>query len=249
MVDNANVSSVKYPFVQEMKQGKWLSRRSGKRYERFGETVRFLTPAELQLFFEVVARYEHKLVFRLAYEMGCRVGELVRIQVKHLDFLNASVFIPAENTKTRQKRTSFVSQGLMNEVEDWLRRQNLLRRENGVLRHGEVYLFRSRTHPRGHITENRVRQIFKSYVRRAELEREYGKDSRGRPLHQLTVHSLRHTHCIHYIHIYKVPVPIVQRQVGHRTLQATMIYCRPTLDMVKEAYGNVSATAGAGLPK
>lgn len=216
---------------------------SKRRYGRFGETVRFLTPEELQCFFDAVSRYEHKLMFRLAYETGCRVGELVRIQVKHLDMVNAAVFFPAEHTKTRQRRTSFVSRGLMNEVQDWLRGKGLLRRSQGVLRHGEVYLFRSRARPRGHLSENRVRQIFKAYARQAGLEREYGRDTLGRPLHQLTVHSLRHSHITHHIHLYKIPIPLVQQQVGHKSLQTTMIYCRPTRAMVRDEYEAARARA------
>jgi integrase len=41
---------------------------------------------------------------------------------------------------------------------------------------------------------------------------------------------------MHAIHEYKIPVPIVQRQVGHKTLDATMVYCRPTDEMVADQY-------------
>lgn len=247
MAANPASSNVQSQHSQGANPGKWRPRANEMRYERFGETIRFLTLAELGHFFDAIDRYEHKLLFRLAYEMGCRVGELVRIQVKHLDVLNAGVFIPAENTKTRQRRTSFVSRGLMNELADWLRRRKLLRREGGALRHGEVFLFRSRVRPRGHISENRVRQSFLDYARRAGLDREYGRDTRGRALHQLTVHSLRHSHVIHHIHTHKVPIPVVQKQVGHKTLQATMVYCRPSLEMVREAYHAVRADGKAGV--
>ena len=76
-------------------------------------------------------------------------------------------------------------------------------------------------------------------MRKAGLNREYGKDSKSRKLHKFTVHSLRHSHCMHYIHIYKLPVPIVQRQVGHTTLDATMTYCRPTDEFVGQSYQEV----------
>jgi integrase len=52
----------------------------------------------------------------MVYELGCRVGEFVRIQLKHLNFSRSTVFFPAENTKTRRKRTSHLPRGLMNEV-------------------------------------------------------------------------------------------------------------------------------------
>lgn len=50
-----------------------------KRYERFGEIIRYLTQDELQQFFDSVDQYRHKLMFQVIYELGCRVGEFVRI--------------------------------------------------------------------------------------------------------------------------------------------------------------------------
>ena len=37
----------------------------------------------------------------------------------------------------------------------------------------------------------------------AGLEREYARDRKGRALHELTIHSLRHSHIMHYVHVYK----------------------------------------------
>ena len=93
-------------------------------------------------------------------------------------------------------------------------------------------------------SENRVRQVFRNYARKAGLDREYGTDARGRRPHQLTVHSLRHSHIMHYIHIHKLPLPIVQKQVGHRTLKATSVYLNPSDEAVGEAYGTVQRTEG-----
>lgn len=47
-------------------------------------------------------------------------------------------------------------------------------------------------------------------------------------LRELTIHSLRHSHIMHYVHVYKLPLPIVQRQVGHKSLKATSVYLRPS---------------------
>jgi len=60
--------------------------RRAKRYERFGEVIRYLTLEELKLFFDSIDHYRHKLMFEVMYELGCRVGEFVRIQIKHINF-------------------------------------------------------------------------------------------------------------------------------------------------------------------
>ena len=73
-----------------------------QKYENSGENFRFMTFIEWQKFLGVIDDFKHKLMMRLLYELSCRVGELVRIQLKHPYFNNSSIFFPAENTKTKQ---------------------------------------------------------------------------------------------------------------------------------------------------
>lgn len=215
--------------------------KKARKYQRFGEHVRYFTVDEWRLFTDAIDNQEHKLMMHLIYETGCRVGEFVQICLKHLDFLNSSVFFPAENTKTRHQRTSYIPRGLMNDIVIYLRSQNRMAKRTYQITEGEDYLFRPHDKKKSMYTPNRIRQIFQNYVQEAGLNREYGKDSKSRKLHKFTIHTLRHSHCMHYIHIYKLPVPIVQRQVGHTTLDATMTYCRPTDEFVGESYQEVRA--------
>lgn len=94
-----------------------------KKYERFGEIIRYLTADELNQFFDIIDNYYHKLMFQAIYELGCRVGEFVRIQVKHLNFSRSTVYFPAENTKTKHPRTSYLPKGLMNEIKSMLKQK------------------------------------------------------------------------------------------------------------------------------
>ena len=87
-----------------------------RKYERFGETIRYLTLDELHLFLDSIEDYRDKLMMQVIYELGCRVGEFVKIRLLHLDPSRSTVFFPAENTKTRHRRTSHLPRGLMNEV-------------------------------------------------------------------------------------------------------------------------------------
>lgn len=197
-----------------------------------------MTLAELQKFFDCIEDYRHKLMMRMIYHLGCRVGEFVRIQLKHINFSRSNIYIPPENTKTGHRRTSHLPQGITNEIKSMLRRERRMKKRSEELRNQEEFLFRPGREVLPY-SENRIRQIFRKYVREAGLEREYGQDSKGRRLHQLTVHSLRHSHIMHHIHEHKLPLPIVQKQVGHRTLKATSVYLNPTDEAVSEAYGRV----------
>ncbi|MBI1827436.1 MAG: site-specific integrase [Planctomycetes bacterium] len=207
-----------------------------EKYERFGETIRYLTIEELQQFFDCNENYRHKLMMRLIYELGCRVGEFVRVQLRHVNFARCTIYFPAENTKTKQRRVSHVPVGLMNELKGLLRTQGRMAQRSEHVDRPTDFLFSPAGNPRRRYTENRLRQIFARYVLAAGLDREYARDVKGRALHELTIHSLRHSHIMHYVHFYKLPLPVVQKQVGHKTLKATSVYLRPSDEQVGDAY-------------
>jgi integrase len=221
-----------YPSVAAPARKAPLSRR----YERFGEIIRYLTADELQQFFDSIDNYGHKLMFELIYELGCRVGEFVRIQVKHLNFSRSVVFFPAENTKTRHPRVSYMPRGLANDLKSILKQKGLMNKRGERILKAEAYLFYPGRRWNTPYTENRIRQIFQHYINKAGLQQFYGKDTLGRSLRMFTVHSLRHSHLVHYVVDRGLPIPIVQKQVGHRSLKTTSIYLSVSTEKMAQAY-------------
>ena len=211
-----------------------------QKYERFGEIIRYLTLDELNQFFDTIDNYYHKLMFQVIYELGCRVGEFVRIQVKHLNFSRSTVHFPAENTKTKHPRTSYLPKGLMNEVRSMLKQKGITTKRTGRIKRPDAFLFHPSRRWNQPYTENRIRQIFQNYIEQTGLQRTYAEDSSGRKLKMFTVHSLRHSHIMHYTVDRGLPLPIVQKQVGHRSLKTTSVYLQPSTEKMAEAYGSVA---------
>ena len=209
-----------------------------KKYERFGEIIRYLTVDELQQFFDSIDNYKHKLMFEIIYELGCRVGEFVKIQVKHLNFSRSTVFLPAENTKTKHARVSYLPKGLTNEIKSMLKQKGLITKREGKIRNTDAYLFHPGKKWNKPYTENRIRQIFQKYVAKTGLQQIYGKDTLGRNLKMFTVHSLRHSHAMFFIIDKKVPLPIVQKQLGHHNLKTTSVYLQPSTEKMAQAYND-----------
>jgi integrase/recombinase XerD len=198
-----------------------------------------MTVDELGRFFDAIDDYRDRLIMRVIYETGCRVGEFVRIRLGDVAFARGQVRFPAENTKTRRTRVSHLPEGLVNELRAYLRAQGRMARHSDQCRRLQEFLFHPGIDARFRFSENRIRQIFMRYVGRAGLDRVYGADFRGRRLHELTVHSLRHSHIMHYIHVHRLPIPIVQKQVGHTSLKTTGVYLRPSDEHVGQAYRQV----------
>jgi integrase len=180
--------------------------RKKPRHERFGETIRYLTVEELQQFFDVIENYRHKLMMRMIYELGCRVGEFVRIQLKNLSFPRNTVCFPAENTKTGFRRVSHLPAGLVNELKGMLRAEGRMAKRTTHIKRPADYLYHPGSNTKQRYSENRIRQLFARYAHLAQLDHEYGRDRKGRILHALTVHSLRHSHIMHYVHAYRLPL-------------------------------------------
>jgi len=210
-----------------------------QKYERFGEIIRYLNQEELTQLFDSIDNYNHKLMFEIIYELGCRVGEFVRIQVKHVNFSRSTIFFPAENTKTKHARNSYLPKGLTNEIKSMLKQKRLMNKHGDRVRMPEAYLFHPGRRWNKHYTENRIRQIFQKYVNKTGLQQVYGKDSLGRNLKMFTVHSLRHSHCMAYIVDKRLPLPVVQKQIGHRSLKTTSVYLQPSTEKMAEAYNAV----------
>ena len=225
------------------KRGKSSNVNFSKKYHNFGETIRYLTINELKQLFDCIDNYHHKLMFQVIYELGCRVGEFVRIQIKHLNISRSTVYFPAENTKTKYPRTSYLPKGLMNEIMSLLKQKGIISKRQGHVRKSGAYLFHPGKRWNQQYTENRIRQIFQHYVNHAGLNMVYASDASGRKLRTFTVHSLRHSHIMHYTIDRKVPLPIVQKQVGHRSLKTTSVYLRPSTEKVAEAYEEASEDA------
>ena len=217
-------------------QNPYRKPRRPKRYERFGEVIRYLTLDELQQLFDGMDSYTHKLMFEVIYELGCRVGEFVKMQVRHVSFSRSTVFFPAENTKTKSARTSSLPQGLTNELKSMLRQKGIIgKREDRIIK-ADAYVFHPGRRWNTPYSENRIRQVFQHYVTKAGLQQVYGKDTRGRRLRMFTVHSLRHSHVIHYVVDRGLPIPIVQKQVGHRSLKTTSVYLSASTEKMAQAY-------------
>jgi integrase len=198
-----------------------------------------MTLEEYRRFIAGIDSRKHRLMFELIYELGCRVGEFVRIRLKDIDFSRGMIYFPAENTKTKQPRWSVFPARVSSEIRAYLKDQDRMGKRDDRIKHPEGFLFHPGQADHFPYSENRVRQIFRKYAIRAGLDREYGRDSQGRTLHQLTVHSLRHAHVMHHIHDYRLPLPVVQKQVGHRTLKATSVYLNPSEELIAQAYRQV----------
>jgi integrase len=123
-----------------------------------------------------------------------------------------------------------------------LRQKGIIgKREDRIIK-ADAYVFHPGRRWNTPYSENRIRQIFQHYINKAGLQQVYGKDTRGRNLKMFTVHSLRHSHVMIYVVDRGLPIPIVQKQVGHRSLKTTSVYLSASTEKMAQAYSQARKT-------
>lgn len=191
--------------------------------KRFQDSIKYLEKSELEALFNSIDDFRDRLIITLLYNSGCRVAEFCLMKVEHVDFENGFIRIPAENTKTKRSRTVWIKKSVLEDLKRYL---NQKKRPNG-------YLFTARKNAR--LSSRRVQQIVHKYATKAGIQRIYAHDEWGRPLYTVTPHTLRHTHIVNAL-LKKIPMSVVQKQVGHKRLTTTQIYSDVAPKLVKEAY-------------
>ena len=114
--------------------------------------IKYLKKEEWLRLIESVDNYRDKLIVKLLYSTGMRVGELTKLKVEHIDFRERFIHIPAENTKTNTARTVIVAKDVLSDVSAYLKIAKIKR--------GKLFS----------LTVRRLQQLIKKYAQRANLE-------------------------------------------------------------------------------
>jgi len=171
----------------------------------FQDTIKYLTKEEWRKLKESIDNFRDKVIINLLYSSGCRVSEIVLMNIGDIDFESGFIRIPKENTKTKESRTVRVGREVLNDIKAYLK---LEKRKRG-------YLFRSRKG--GRLSTRAITQMIHRYAEKAGIQKVYGKDSLGRPLYTITPQVIRNTHIIHAI-LKGIPIPIISKQVGNNRI-------------------------------
>ena len=164
-----------------------------------------------------VSKGRDRLILLCLYDLGCRVGELVTTRISDIDFHNGFIRIQSSRTKTRHFRAARVSQDTLQAIRE-------------SLQPGQEWLFPGRSS--GHLSTKTVLRTIDG-LREAGIQEVSPRQKLSRK--KVTPHILRHSHVVNAL-MAGVPVPMIQKQVGHKRLSTTEIYATVAPALVKEAY-------------
>ena len=153
------------------------------------------------------------LLLEMLYATGCRVGELVSMKVKDIDFGRRAILILGKGNKER-----YVTYGEY--CEDALKKYL----QDGYLslnKKNSEYL--SLNNNGGELSERGVRFILDKIIQQTGIHK------------NISPHMIRHSFATHLLN-EGCDLLTVQKLLGHESIKATQIYTHVTTDRLKEVY-------------
>lgn len=166
---------------------------------------------EFHKFLDVIPNTKHKLGFRLMYESGLRVDEVINVKKYNFDFDRLTIRVRGKGNKDRY---TIMPRDLANELKKFVKGE-------------KDYIFTNKNNGKKLTTKT-----FQERLKKARKDAKIGK--------KFTCHSLRHSFAINLVNM-GIDIEIVRKLLGHSSIKTTQIYlqCR-TIDLTKIAEVSMS---------
>ncbi len=153
------------------------------------------------------------LLLEMLYATGVRVGELVTIQVKDIDFGRKTILILGKGNKERYVMYGeYCEEALKKYLNDGYQELN---------KKDCPYLFLNQNG--GQLTDRGVRFILDQLIHKTSINK------------SISPHMIRHSFATHLLN-QGCDLLTVQKLLGHESIKATQIYTHVTTDRLKEVY-------------
>lgn len=160
--------------------------------------------------------FKHRTMLMTTYAAGLRVSETCRLRPEHI--LGERGQIRIEEGKGGKQRYSVLSPRLLEQLRAYWR---VYRPEGG-------WMFPSCFWPERHLTDDALMRVFHKAATLAGLPHNGG------------IHSLRHSFATHLLEA-SVPLPVIQRLLGHSNLATTSRYLHVRREIIAELKGLLEA--------
>lgn len=177
----------------------------------WSKKIKYLRHEIVLKFFELVEELNLKsierdlLIFKMLYSTGARCYEFSQIKYEDIDFENNLVLIEPKNEKTGKIKQVRINKDVMRELKSYLRLNKIT----------SGFIF-----GKTNVTCYSVRfyeKLFDKYFKHPRIEKELNLPFK------MTPHKMRHSH-IRTALLKGVPINAIQQNVGHSSLETTLIY-------------------------
>ncbi len=180
--------------IRKMVMRQFRKRFQRSRIPKYGSLNKGFTEQEVQRFFKAVDNDKFRLLFSYQAQLGLRIGEAVRINIKDIKFETRELVVKTEKAMTLD--TLLIPAPLFQATLDFIdKHSEAIEKAEGCIFFKEEGKSRLR---QPFVAENYTRNRFRYYAEQAGLLEVYDQSDESGPnravrnLHRLTTHSLRH---------------------------------------------------------
>jgi site-specific recombinase XerD len=173
---------------------------------------KYLKQDELKALLEAPKRMRDRLIVKLLYETGMRVGELTGLTIGDVDLESGEITIQQAKRHEEGRKVPLVN--------SWTK--SMLRDYVGTRKNRKDPLFIS--NKRGPLSRRQVERLISKYGELVGLDRD-----KRHP------HVLRHTHAVYALKS-GIDLRTLQQNLGHSSIEVTAIYLTMDIDDRKEEY-------------
>lgn len=185
----------------------------------------FMTIDELEIFFRSIdlkhkSGYKHYVILSVLYETGARVSELINITIDNLFFNETSPYIKILG-KGNKERIVFINNNIVSMINEYI--------EKFGISDGFLFINHSGTK----YSRFGINKLIDKY---AEIAKKSCLTLRNKTI---TPHTFRHSKAVHFLE-NGTALPIIQRFLGHASVQTTEIYLDVTNSVVADSIKKAS---------
>ncbi len=173
---------------------------------------KYLKEDELKALLEAPRRMRDRLIIKLMYETGMRVGELASLTIGDVDLDSSEISIQRAKRHEEGRKVPIVNSWTKTMLHDYI----------GTRKNRKDPLFVS--NKRGPLSRRQVERLVSNYAEKAGIE----PDKRH-------PHVLRHTHAVQALKS-GIDLRTLQQNLGHSSIEVTAIYLTMDIDDRKEQY-------------
>jgi len=220
------------------------------RTPKYGSINKGFTEEQLQRFFRSIGDQKFRLLFGYQAQLGLRIGEAVRLNVKQIDFESRELTLRTE--KSRQLDTLRIPVPLFKETLEFAQlHSDEIERARGYIFFKEATKSQ-RSEP--YLEPNYARNMFRFYLKLSGLDEVYDisdeqQGRRARKLHRLTTHSLRHYAITRFAKNTNGNLILTSRFARHVDPSTTSIYISTSKQEVYDVIDAMAVDEVAALKK
>ncbi|MBU0623292.1 MAG: tyrosine-type recombinase/integrase [Candidatus Thermoplasmatota archaeon] len=173
---------------------------------------KYLKQEELKALLEAPRRMRDRLIIKLLYETGMRVGELTALTIGDVDLEAGEITIQEAKRHEEGRKVPLVNSWTKSMLHDYIGTRKIRRDPLFV------------SNKRGPLSRRQVERLIGNYGQMVGLD----KDKRH-------PHVLRHTHAVYALKS-GIDLRTLQQNLGHSSIEVTAIYLTMDIDDRKEEY-------------